>query len=308
MSETLGKYIREHVDEIIRPKAKVAICAYSDLLGFGSCLDNLGWDILKTEFHHKTIRRLQYFIEKARKIGGRKSTCFALNDCLSINYDLPEKEPVHLPEIWWFLLSLVRTHLYLNKIDKMMDFPGVRTVWAAGQRLIDPAWIEGLSTEPRGQDISHPKGVYWIARGPSAIAECKKEQKRIATYTPREFQLNLAFSKAYALDEGGTDIGLEGPYLFVDESLIMILCNSVEGQPRTSKDCWGYFIVDLLEGTKRTISLYKENSQGKDELYYQLKLKRIRKKLKMRWGYTSTYRLVEAKSLTYSGDIKTVSL
>jgi len=97
MDDSQIEYLKEHIDKIVRPKVRRVICAYSDLLGFGACLDNLDWDIEHEERHHKTIKRLSIFVECAREIGGIESTCFALNDCFAINYDLPEEEPVLPP-------------------------------------------------------------------------------------------------------------------------------------------------------------------------------------------------------------------
>lgn len=305
MDDSQIEYLKKHIDKILRPKVRQVICAYSDLLGFGACLDNLDWDIEHEERHHKTIKRLSIFVKRAREIGGIKYTCFALNDCLAINYDLPEEEPVLLPPLWGFLLFMGRTHARLNYLDQNMGFPGVRTVWAAGKRLVDPAWIQGLSTEPRGQDISHPKGIICITDNPDGPSGLKKKLERIATYTPREFQLNIAFSKAYALDEEGSAIGLRGPYLFVDESLLRILCYSFKGDSRTSKDCWGYEVIDVVEGDKRTITLRHEDGQASHDVYSQLTLRRIRARQKMRWGDTSTYRLMEIRgpSFLYNPEI-----
>lgn len=174
MDEKQIKNPKNNINEIVKPKVSYVICAYSDMLGFGACLNTLEWNIQRKETHYKTIRRLQFFVEQARKIGGLNSTCFALNDCLAINYDLPEEEPFYLPHLWGFLQFLCRTHSRLNKIDKKIGFPGVRTVWTAGQRLFDPAWIEGLSRKPSGEDISHPKGVTWGAPtedGPLGLKE-----------------------------------------------------------------------------------------------------------------------------------------
>jgi hypothetical protein len=265
------------------------------MLGFGACLDRIDWNIRKEETHYKTVRRLRFFVEQARRMSGPDSTGFVLNDSLAINYDLPEEEPFHLPTIWGFLLFLARTHSHLNRIDKEMGFPGVRTVWTAGQRLFDPAWAEGLSREPSGEDISHAKGVTWISETIEPPPELKKRIERVATYTPREFQLNLAFSKAYMLDEAGSAIGLKGPFVFVDESLVQILSTSLDGESRTAKDCWRYFVTDDNQETVRTITLQNLSyPQGKWSPYY-LKLEKVNGEQDMRWGRTCTYRLMEIK-------------
>ena len=40
--------------------------------------------------------------------------------------------------------------------------------------------------------------------------------KKVCVYSPKEFQLNLAFSRAYIIESGGKRVGLEHPSLYVD--------------------------------------------------------------------------------------------
>lgn len=299
-------FIKKHIDFIVKPIIKNVICSYSDMLGFGSCLNNLGWDLTKKEENYKSIKRLSFFVERAQKIGGLNSTCFALNDCLAINYDLPEHEPVFLPGVWGFIMYLARNHLLLNETDQKIGFPGVRTVWTGGQRLFDPQWVEGISTEPSGIDVSTVKGVYWVAQTPEGPPGLKKKLARVATYTPREFQLNIAFSKAYKLEGKGSSIGLQGPGLYVDESFLEVLVKTLDGNSRTRADCWEYYInVETGENTK-IIKLCHPSYTNNGKQSPQIKLKEIASNLKMPWGGTSVYKMMEIQGIEGFGEVEKI--
>ena len=284
------KWWNGHIDEIVRPKVTFAISAWTDLLGFGSCLDNIGWNLNHYERHFRTIARIESFRESASRFGGPNSTYFVLNDGIGMTRDIPE-EPVPLPTLWLALFVCIRRHYLWNKRDKAARFPGVRTVIAAGQRLVDPAWVDGLSTKPRGFDIRKPSiirigDVPEPPRGPNI--------NRIALYTPREFQLNLAFAKAYTLDAMGSRHGLKGSHIFIDESLVRLLKFRLDGSSRYEPDCWRYRVSYGSGKNSLLLVLEQGNASGAEHAArYSIILHLILPKLQTRWGTTKVYRVIK---------------
>jgi len=51
-------------------------------------------------------------------------------------------------------------------------------------------------------------------------------QKNIVT-VPLELQMNTAFSKAYIIEASGSNAGVRGPNLFIDESAIIAICDYI---------------------------------------------------------------------------------
>ncbi|MCK5608710.1 hypothetical protein KAR91_42930 [Candidatus Pacearchaeota archaeon] len=295
------------IDEIVHPKSRRVICSYSDLLGFGHNLDRIKWKIEHKEIHYQSIKRIEFLIEKARVINMRRTTTLALNDCFAMNFDIDESEDIPPWEIWQFLIYSARIHKSLNKGDKKMGNPGVRTVWTAGERLFDPSWVEGRSSEPKGQDIGHPR-LHWVSPRGKPHPETVREMRRISSYTPREFQLNIAFSKAFTLEEQGSRIGLKGPHIFVDESLFEILYYSHCGDLRKIKDCWGYWVVESKKNNRNSYKLRQKVGNEKFKNVYQLIFKTIPKKREMRWGKTSLYQLIEIRTFKNNKKYRSIKL
>lgn len=275
-----------------KPLVTRVISTWSDMLGFGSCLDKLNWDLTIEESTNKTVNRLDMFRKSVTKQGSPEVTCFALNDGIGMTYDLPKEEPIHLPTMWGYFMQFAGFHNHLNKIDKEAGYPGIRSVWAAGHRLVDSSWREGFSRKVSGQDTEPPSRPWSGFRTPPT-----KEKKRIATYTPREFQLNLALAKAYTLDDLGSKGGLEGPHLFVDESFMSTILLKFDHTCRSLPDVWGYRTKKLGSGKSITVALEKKCNYGESfETTGLLKLEVIRKNKKVRWGNTNIYKLLYAEN------------
>lgn len=286
-----SQWWNDHIDEIVQPKVNLAISAWTDLLGFGSCLDNIGWNLNHYERHFKTIARIESFRKSVSRLGGRNSTYFVLNDGIGMTRDV-SAEPVHLTSLWLALFLCIRRHHLWNKRDKAASFPGARTVIAAGQRLVDPGWVEGLSTKPRGFDIRKPN---FITIGDIPEPPIGPNIDRIALYTPREFQLNLAFAKAYTLDTMGSRHGLKGSHIFMEESVVRLLKFRFDGSSRFEPDCWRYRVNCRLGKNGLVLVLEQGNASGSEHVSrYSVVLHLILPKLQTRWGTTKVYRVMRA--------------
>lgn len=81
--------------------------------------------------------------------------------------------------------------------------------------------------------------------------------KKVCVYSPKEFQLNLAFSRAYIIESGGKCAGLEHPSLYIDVAALDALeslVNNMSTDEMVGQDCDPFGIPNQIVTLKR---LYK---------------------------------------------------
>lgn len=185
---------------------------WSDLLGFGSAFKDGLWSFNNesTKKNIDRLRRLEHSLHRSND--PRKEVAFVLNDGLARVYDLPIIGIDSLEFLWWFHFT-VSNHWIANAADMQYGSPGMRSVLTFGERI--GSW--------RGHTTY---GDHFLGN-----TKLKKiADQKICIYSPDEFQLNLAFSKAYLIETAGSKAGLSGPALFIDLLALDAIKNYFEGK------------------------------------------------------------------------------
>jgi hypothetical protein len=200
------------------PVITQCICAWSDLLGFGAALRRGKWDDLDAILPtlDRVVRLQQDTLAK---------TCddefiFMVNDGVARNLDFRPERGLNrlvrwLSDLWW-------THRIINDIEKKYGHPGIRTVVVAGYR------VTYSTGNKKRTEMILAKRRNWTRQDVEAIY-LPEFLDQTAFYVPFEFQMNLAFAKAYALEASGSKIGLSGPKFFLDESVLHFLLSTLNG-------------------------------------------------------------------------------
>lgn len=191
--------MRENI-EIIQ-----SFCIWSDLLGFGNAFIEGEWSLnsVSSQKNIERLKRLETSLHRSNDPS--KEVAFVLNDGLARVYDLPNPNEDVTQFLWW-LHTALSNHWLLNASDMQYGSPGVRTVMSFGDRV--KAW--------RGH----------TTYGDHFLGNTKHKEiadKKICIYSPDEFQLNLAFSKAYIIESSGTRGGFPGPNLYIDELALDVI-------------------------------------------------------------------------------------
>lgn len=173
-------------------------CIWSDLLGFGDAFREGNWSFEK-EPARRNIERLRN-LESClyRSNDPRKEVALVLNDGLARVYDLPDSDQ-QVGELLWWLHSALSNHWFVNANDAQRDWPGMRSVISYGERI-----------------ASLPNQTTWGDHFMGDSPLKRLADNRVCIYSPREFQMNLAFSKAYIIESYGSKAGLVGAGLFID--------------------------------------------------------------------------------------------
>lgn len=202
------------IEENYKMKLHETICMWSDLLGFGKPLfDN------QFNLSEKTIKNVFSRLQEAHKIFlrwtepyGEKS--FIINDGIVKTSTL--KNTDHLDVFGYFVRSCIETHLRICENEESKNLPGTRTILAAGQSL------EYIAPEINFDDYV----MNYTKPKPDDLSNIAKENGNpIIVYNPKPFQMNMAFSKAYSLDNLGSKYGLAGANFFIDNSVIVFMEN-----------------------------------------------------------------------------------
>lgn len=178
-----------------------SICLWSDLLGYGRNFYDTNWNI-NTEKSRENVDRISQLQPEWIDISNPfNETVFTLNDGLIRNYDLNSNT------FAWFLSWIefaIERFNRINQHDTEKGYPGVRGVMTIGQR------VEYIHKDYEGlgefiQTTAEKKSVY---------------NKKIVVYSPKELQMNTAFSKAYIIEGSGTKMGVTGNKLYIDYNVI----------------------------------------------------------------------------------------
>lgn len=191
---------------------EVAICAWIDLLGYGSMLEASGFE----PFHESSeaaVNRLTAFHKAVANRSTKLFPSLVLNDGAVIWRDLsPRTHTVTVD----FIKRSIQVFEEINELEKQNGFPGARMIIAAGFRR-------------RGEQ----KIRKHLLNGIGKILLTKVKEKTMTIENAivtalmmrptfdmiPELQSNYAFSKAYIADAGGSRKGLGGPNLFLDSSV-----------------------------------------------------------------------------------------
>ena len=183
-------------------------CLWEDLLGFGKPLYENNWD-LTSEDVLKNIIRLQQLEDETLNISNAFiEKVFTLNDGFVRIFDIPQNSVMML--LMWFENSIL-SFQRLNRLDLANGFYGVRGVLAYGKRAIYSC------------KRSVGLGEY-IQTSPQRKAEYNKTK---VVNAPSELQMNMAFSKAYIIENSGKARGVKGNHLFIDIEVLEKLCDII---------------------------------------------------------------------------------
>ena len=195
-------------------EVRQSLCCWSDLLGFANPFVESNWvptdDVLAGVYER--ISKAHQCVY--RTILSADDFLLALNDGIVRTCDADAL--THLDHLSMWFRACVMAHLDICNSESKAGFPGCRTVIAYGIRLIHS------HVEIRFDDLV----LNYTKADPSQVSRiAQRSGNPLIALNPSQLQLNLAFSRAYLLDQGGSKIGLAGAHLFIDQSVIDFIRN-----------------------------------------------------------------------------------
>lgn len=186
-------------------------CIWTDLLGFGAPYEKAKWkinsDSIENAFRLYTVNE---FLSSTTLSLCEKT--FSLNDgvCRLFDFNSKKTNPFYF-SLW--LIRIMQFHYFINSMEKKSHpehkgFPGARSVFTSGERV-------SLFQDNRFKNETKFLG--------NSVKLKSENEKQIVNYTPSEFQLNLAFSKAYFMEGSGSKFGLNGSKIFFEVPAIIEL-------------------------------------------------------------------------------------
>lgn len=223
-------------------------CMWSDLLGFGDLFVENNWD-MNDEQRRRIYDRLLAAHSSVLYYSSIFERNLILNDGIakvfnSLPKDVDKDNILHIS---MYLRSCVELHMSISKTEHDTGYPGCRSVIAYGEN------IEYLANEVRLDDYIYN---YTKPQGSPISNMAKYSGNPVIIYNPIELQMNIAFSKAYILEAGGSKAGLPGNNMFIDQSVIVAISKFAKDK--------GYMPVcyEDSEGLKFLIP-YKKNDLSK---------------------------------------------
>ncbi|GGZ71948.1 hypothetical protein GCM10008101_27730 [Lysobacter xinjiangensis] len=190
-------------------------CMWSDLLGFGDPFQEANWTF-SDERALENIERLRDLSNCLyTSAAPLREVALVLNDGLARIYDVQGNAEDAQMFLWW-VHSILTNHWQVNAIDRERGRPGLRSLLTFGERV---ATWKGATTLHEMMQFGGPK---------------PRLENRTCIYSPDEFQLNLAFSKAYTIESIGSKGGLTGPALFIDETALQAVTRVLTDRPINS--------------------------------------------------------------------------
>lgn len=175
-------------------------CLWSDLLGFGRAFEEGEWS-LSSERIRNTAQRIAAIERLLFKSNlPMHEYVFLLNDGVARNFDWPHPKPGNSSGVLHWLQSALTNHWQINAVEKQSGHAGMRSVLCSGQRMD----LREATKSTLSQVLASQSMAEHLAQD-------------ISVYSPRQFQMNLAFSKAYILESLGSKAGLAGPNFFIEE-------------------------------------------------------------------------------------------
>jgi len=165
------------------------MACWSDLLGFGSRLNDLGWD-LNNDTGQVLASRLVKFASLIMEHAAPVEQGIFINDGLIRTLDPHYFSGDNIKaKICTWLDNCIMTHCRINQSEKDKCLPGVRSIICQGQVL---------DYEPT--TISHYREPF-------------QSRKPIT-------QLNTALSKCYLADQAGSRVGMKKGSVYIEENII----------------------------------------------------------------------------------------
>ena len=187
-------------------------CMWSDLLGFGNPFQDAQW----TFRNKRALENVQRLRDLSHCLYSSadplREVALVLNDGLARVYDAPGEQADPQSLLRW-LHSILLNHWQVNAVDHERGRPGLRSVLTFGERV---ATWNGATTLHEMTQFSGTR---------------PKLENRTCIYSPHELQMNLAFSKAYTIESVGSQGGLGGPALFVDETALAAITKILTAHP-----------------------------------------------------------------------------
>lgn len=190
-----------------RKRIEVSICAWIDLLGYGSMLKDAGFDP-SVDLAQDAINRLEIFHKTASNFATRKFNIFAINDGLICNMDL-SSDSKRIPMN--FLKNVIELHNEINRIDIQNGFYGARTIVSAGFRVRK---VNSVTVISGVKDFLLKKLSKKAIKPEEAVNMAIKSRPYFGIIP--ELQANFAFTKSYLVDTDGSSAGFKGPKCFID--------------------------------------------------------------------------------------------
>lgn len=200
-----------------------ALCIWTDLLGFGSQFYKTGWNISKGDWG-----KIQKRLLKAHTIALWQTSInerlMILNDGIARVTGLTDNPYVScLLQISMFLRAGILTHMKIKKEEEDNNYPGARTVIAAGtaaRYMVEEINVDDFYANYTKPD---PKGLSTSAQ---------KYGNPPVVYNPAALQMNTAFSKAYIIESAGKKAGIEGAEIYIDDSMVNIIKELAEEEEK----------------------------------------------------------------------------
>lgn len=184
-------------------------CIWEDLLGYGRPFYLNDWN-LNNEMAQSNIGRIKNLekILKTVPVPIAEKILF-MNDGLIRNVDV-HKSGTYVEIYLMWLEYNIQMFREINIADIRQGYCGMRGVLTAGNR-----------TQYTGE----------ILKFSDLVITTRQQDDNIIVYSPSEFQMNTAFSKAYIMEGQGKNQGLIGPHLFIDLFFIDYFVNMINESP-----------------------------------------------------------------------------
>lgn len=202
------------------PRVSLNLCAWSDLLGFGSHFTKTNWSMSKTQWE-QVANRLNKFYTICCQHHSPQGYMFVLNDGVIKTHFVNGTQnnifnQIEYIELWF--REIVFTQCRVNEQERINAFPGVRTVISFGEKLeysfdevkFDDFVINGCRKDNELSKLAKNNG------NPTIISN------------PYPLQMNTALSKSYILDSLGSSKGIRGNKIYIDESVFIYLKKMVD--------------------------------------------------------------------------------
>lgn len=175
-----------------------SICCWYDLLGYGSPFVEAEWNL--------TDPNCKKNLERVMQIGSWRWGCLSLiygpklllNDgvaaCIYLHDDARS-----VSRALNYLEAMIADYKCLRNIDEREGNPGIRGVISCGDRF----------------------------EYDSANTTVNDAAETVTFYHPKEFQMNTAFSKAFIIEESGSNAGVAGSNLYIDKAVFDLLNSSL---------------------------------------------------------------------------------
>jgi len=249
LDKDLGSNLTHKIGNPPKIKTNDYFCVWSDLLGFGNVFFDNNWT-LTSEQKMCIYQRLQ----RAHSIILHNSSPFyernlILNDGFAKVFRVPTRlediNSIHLLSL--YLRSSIENHIRINETEKEFGYAGCRTVLSFGEG------IEYLSDEIRFDDYV---ANYTKPKGQEISSIAKNNGNPVIIYNPKELQMNIAFSKAYTLESGGSRIGIKGNRYYIEESVLTGIQRIAENQG---------FKIQILKNDEKYIKYLVPYKKGNND-------------------------------------------